>query len=86
MYYTLNALYNFVNKFDSKIKEVKITHFEHFGFNDMEGYQYQINLKIVTVDGYRNKLIKVLTNSTYMEDYGENDDEMKDNLLESLMN
>ena len=85
MLYTLNAIVQFAGKYQKFIKEVKVTHFERFGFNDMEGFQYRINFKIGTVDGYRNKLIKVLTNSTYMEDYGETDGEMKTNLLESLL-
>ena len=51
----------------------------------MEGYQYRINFKVITVDGYRNKLVKVLTNSTYIDDYGENEKGMKDNLLGSLL-
>ena len=85
MLYTLNALVQFAGKYQKFIKEVKVTHFERFGFNDMEGFQYRINFKIVMVDGYRNKLIKILTNSTYTEDYGETDEEMKANLLESLL-
>lgn len=85
MLYTLNALTQFVGKYQKFIKDIKITHFEQFGFNDMEGFQYRINFKIVTVDGYHNKLIKVLTNSTYMSDYGETEKDMKANLLESLL-
>lgn len=85
MLYTLNALVQFADKYQKFIKDIKITHFERFGFNDMEGYQYQINFKVVTADGYCNKLVKVLTNSTYMDDYGNNDEDMKDNLLDSLL-
>lgn len=85
MLYTLNAINQFVNKYQKFIKDIRITHFERFGFNDMEGYQYRINFKVVTVDGYRNKLVKVLTNSTYINDYGEAEKDMKANLLESLL-
>lgn len=85
MLYTLNALVQFAGKYQKFIKEVKVTHFERFGFNELEGYQYRLNFKIVTVDGYRNKLVKVLTNSTYMNDYGETEEDMKTNLLESLL-
>ena len=84
MLYTLNALNQFVGKYQKYIKDIKITQFHRFGFNDMEGYQYHINFKVVTVDGYRNKLVKVLTNSTYMDDYGEDENDMKENLLDSL--
>ena len=85
MLYTLNALNQFVGKYQKYIKDIKITQFHRFDFNVMEGYQYRINFKVVTVDGYRNKLIKVITNSTYMDDYGENENDMKDNLLDSLL-
>lgn len=82
--YKLNAIFDCINDFAEKIDEVKITHFERFGFNEMEGYQYRINFKIVTKKGYQNKLVKVLTNSTYVEDYGDNDNEIKDNLIDLL--
>lgn len=85
MLYTLNALNQFVGKYQKSIKDIKITHFERFDFNNMEGYQYRINFKVATVDGYHNKLVKVLTNSTYMNDYGETEEDMKINLLESLL-
>lgn len=84
-YYTLNAIYNFVANYSKDIQEVKITHFERYGFNDMEGGQYQINFKIITAPKYRNKLFKVLTNSTYLEDYdGDTDQEVKEELEENI--
>jgi hypothetical protein len=84
-YYTLNAIYNFVSDYAKDIQGVKITHFERYGFNDMEGGQYQINFKVTTAPKYRNKLIKVLTNSTYLEDYdGDTDQEVKEELEENI--
>lgn len=80
-YYTLNTVINFINEFGKDIQGVKITHFERYGFNNMEGGQYQINFKIITAPKYRNKLLKVLTNSTYLEDYnGDTDQEVKESL------
>ena len=38
----------------------------------MEGYNYQINFKIVTVYGYKNKILKCLTNSSYLDGWEEN--------------
>lgn len=84
--YTLNALLDFVNKYPEVIDNIKITHFEHYGFNDMEGYQYDINFKIITIPKYRNKLIKVVTNSTWLEDYGSDDETIKAELLDTLLN
>ena len=82
--YNLDAVFECMTDFAEKIDEVKITRFERFGFNVMEGGQYQINFKIVTKKGYQNKLVKVLTNSTYLEDYGNNDNEIKANLIDLL--
>lgn len=65
----LQNLYNFMEENKDKIENFKITHFEKVGFNEMEGGIYQINVKVITTKKYRNKLIKVLTNSTYLEDF-----------------
>lgn len=83
--YTLNALFNSVNKYAEAIENIKITHFERYGFNIMEGYQYNINFKIITVPKYRNKLVKIVTNSTYLEDFGDTDESIKDELVDTLM-
>lgn len=84
-YYTLNAIYNFVNDYAKDIQGVKITHFERYGFNEMEGGQYQVNFKIETLPKYKNKLLKVLTNSSYLQDYeGDTMEEVKDELEDSL--
>ena len=65
----LQNLYNFVVANKNKIDNFKITHFEKIDFNELEGGIYQINVKVTTTKNYRNKLIKVLTNSTYLEDF-----------------
>lgn len=65
----LQNLYNFMEENKDKIEGFKITHFEKVGFNEMEGGIYQINAKVITTEKYRNKLIKILTNSTYLEDF-----------------
>ena len=65
----LKNLYDFMEENKDKIENFKITHFEKVGFNEMEGGIYQINVKVSTTKKYRNKLIKVLTNSTYLEDF-----------------
>lgn len=83
-------LYNFMATNKDKIENFKTTHFEKVGFNTMEGGIYQINVKVITTEKYRNKLIKVLTNSTYLEDFynDELDDDwtaaVKDNLNDWL--
>lgn len=82
------ASYNDTVKFVSNNKKlidgVKVTRFEKTGFNDMEGNQFSINVKIIAVDGYKNKLFTMLTNSTYMEDFDADYGEMKEELQDCL--
>lgn len=70
-YYTLPAVEKTAcnNQDHGLIKEIKVTKITELDFNNMEGQNYQINLKLVTVDGYKNKLLKCLTNSTYLDDW-----------------
>jgi len=60
---------------------IKITSLKRGGFNEYEGHQFEFNVKISISDGKKvfrdtkakSKTIKILTNSTYIEDF-ENDD------------
>ena len=68
------SLYEFAYRNRDKIEGFKITKVEKTGFNDMEGWQYYINVKFFTKKGYKNKILTLHTNSTYVEDYeGYND-------------
>ena len=73
-YYTLSAVEKAAcnNQANGFIKEIKVTKITKLYFNDIEGYNYQINFKIVTVDGYKNKIVKCLTNSSYLDEWEEN--------------
>ena len=82
--YTLADIFHCMQESAEKIDDVKITHFERFGFTETSGYQYRINFKIVTKKGYQNKLVKVLTNSTYVDDYWDDDNDIKNNLLDMV--
>ena len=66
---SMNGIYKFLNDNKNKIEYVKATRFHAYAFNEVEGYQWAINVKIVTKDGYKNKLVQVVTNSTYLEDF-----------------
>lgn len=68
--YTLTALTDFLVKYYQHIKEIKVTRLEAWGFNDMEGYQWNINVKVTFLNG-RYKLVKVATNSTYLDELDE---------------
>ena len=50
-----------------KIEEIKCTSVTMLEFNAMEGYNYQVNLKIL-FKNKRYKLIKYITNSSYLDD------------------
>lgn len=67
-YFSLKAVTNYLT--DNKIVEsIKITKFSQFDFNSMEGNQISFNVNVTTKEGYKNKRISVLTNSTYFEWY-----------------
>ena len=66
---TENAVYNFVENNKDLIKSVELMSVsDPYGFNDMEGYHSDIRLKVVTIDGYRNKFLEFTTNSSYLDD------------------
>ena len=73
-YYTLSAIEKTAcnNQSHGLIKGIKVTKITELDFNNIEGQNYQINFKIVTVDGYKNKILKCLTNSSYLDELGEN--------------
>ena len=66
-----------------KIQEIKCTNIIMLEFNAMEGYNYQINLKILFKIG-RYKLIKYTTNSSYLDDLAnyENLNELQQQITE----
>lgn len=66
---SMNDMYQFLSDNKDKIEYVKATRFHAYAFNELEGYQWAINVKIVTKDGYKNKMLQVVTNSTYLEDF-----------------
>lgn len=68
--YTLQALTDFIAKYSQHIKSIKVTRLEAWGFNSMEGYQWNINVKVTFQNG-RYKLVKVATNSTYIDELKE---------------
>ena len=66
---SMNGIYKFLNDNKDKIEYVKATRFHAYAFNEVEGYQWSINVKVITKDDYKNKLLQVVTNSTYLEDF-----------------
>ena len=76
---TEKTVYNFVESNKELISSVELMNVsDPYGFNVMEGYHADIRLKVVTVEGYRNKFLKFTINSSYLdndvqtfEDYAE---------------
>ena len=67
-YYTANAIINYLQS-SEVVESYKVTRVQTFGFNQMEGLKYLVNISIKTQEGYKDKRIKMLTNSTYIDDY-----------------
>lgn len=67
-FYTANAIIEYLQS--SKVVEsYKVTKVQTFGFNQMEGSKYLVNVSIKTKDDYKDKRLKMLTNSTYLDEY-----------------
>lgn len=88
----LATIYDFFDREKDKIGKVKVTKVIQGNFNDMEGYQYRVNFKFFTKEGYRNKLVAWLTNSTYTDNYIDPDsslsyeDQLKQELEDTFFN
>lgn len=50
------------------IDYVKVTNIKKIGFNTLEGNRYIINVKVITKQGYKNKLLSTYINSSYLDD------------------
>lgn len=67
-YYTANAIINYLQN-SEVVESFKVTKVEILSFNQMEGLKYLVNISIKTQDGYKDKRLKMLTNSTYLEEF-----------------
>lgn len=57
------------------INNYYVTSAEIASFNCFEGNVYHVNIKLVTKEGYKDKLIQMVTNSSYIDDFDLWDDE-----------
>ena len=89
--YSLNEIYEKLAELDKTLDfEIKITNINTGQFNDMEGYQYTINVKLTILDENKvfadtkrkSKIFKIHTNSTYIEDF---EHETESELIETLL-
>lgn len=51
------------------VRDYYVTSAKKVSFNCMEGNIYHVNIKLITQDGYKNKMVQMVTNSTYIEDF-----------------
>ena len=65
----LNSLIDFLNHNKKGISDTKVTSINKSSFNEYEGYQYYIGIKIFTQPQFKNKQFMWETNSTYICDY-----------------
>lgn len=65
----LNSLIDFLESNKDDIGDTKITSIHKGNFNEYEGYQYCIGIKVFTLPKFKNKQFMWNTNSTYIEDY-----------------
>lgn len=81
-YTTKKAVYNFVENNKELIESVELMSVsDPYGFNEMEGYQADIRLKVVTIDGYKNKFLEFTTNSSYLDNDTDTFEKYADNCL-----
>ena len=71
--YSTKAVVDFIQKLNTNntLEEIKVGKIEQLYFNDMEGYNYNVSLTVVTPEKYRNRRLTMRTNSTYLQDWEE---------------
>lgn len=75
--FTMNGVVETINNGIKSgiIENYYVTSAEVVSFNCFEGNIYHVNIKLVTKEGYKDKMIQMVTNSTYIEDFDLWDDE-----------
>lgn len=75
--FTMNGVVETINNGIKSgiIENYYVTSAEVVSFNCFEGNIYHVNIKLITKEGYKDKMIQMVTNSTYIEDFDLWDDE-----------
>lgn len=66
--YNFDVLCLWLYDYQNIIDYVKVTNIKPIGFNTLEGNKYIVNVKIITKNGYKNKLLQIFINSSYLDD------------------
>ena len=75
--YTLNAIVEYLQSSEA-LESYKVTKVELLDFNLMEGWNYLVSISVKNIEGYKNKRLKMVTNSTYLEDFEWDSDESRE--------
>lgn len=75
--YTLNAIVEYLQSSEA-LESYKVMKVELIDFNQMEGWNYLVSISIKNIEGYKNKRLKMVTNSTYLEDFEWDSDESRE--------
>lgn len=80
--YSTKAVVEFIQKLYSSntLEDIKVGKINELYFNDMEGYNYNVSLTIVTPEKYRNRRLTMRTNSTYLQEWETSVDDYEERL------
>lgn len=69
--YPVEAVVDFIQTMVAKgnVSYIKVGKVEELYFNDMEGYNYNTSINVITPEGYRNRRVTMRVNSTYLQDW-----------------
>lgn len=69
--YPVKAVVDFIQTMVAKgnVSDIKVGKVEELYFNDMEGYNYNASINVITPEGYRNRRVTMRVNSTYLQDW-----------------
>lgn len=82
--YSLNAVTECLAT-SGVIEKISVSQAEVVEFNQMEGFVYFVRVNITTKKGYKNKRVKMVTNSSYLNFYEFDDKkDLKENFQEML--
>ena len=69
--YSVKAVVDFIQTMiaKEKVTGIRVGKIDQLYFNDMEGYNYNASINVITPEGYRNRRVTMRVNSTYLQDW-----------------
>lgn len=64
--YSLEAVTDYLAT-SGVIEKISVSQADVVDFNQMEGFVYFVRVNITTKEGYKNKRVKMVTNSSYLD-------------------